>query len=752
MKSILAILCLSILLACSVKKHIPEGERLYTGATIHIESESLIKNQDLLKIELNKVLTPEANNSFLGIYPGLYFYYKNQKKKPGFLNKFLFKKFGEKPVYQSTIKPRNIEALINNRLANRGFFYSKTTSQFREKNKKASINYKVNIKPPYQMATYNLDTLPLPIYNAVKKEHKKNRLKKNMRFDLSNMKLEREQININLKEKGYYNFNESFLIFEADTNQYKNKRFDLFLKLKKGTPLKSIVPYKLSKINIYTNYNIEKDTLSPNEERFEDKSYIQNKLFFKPKHLDPFITLKEGQLFSSENSRNTARRLSSIGAYKFINIQYKEIDTLLTDSLGVLEANIYLSPLNKRAIRAELQGVAKSNNFAGPTLNLTFSNRNLFNGGETLNLSTNIGYETQLGSGNNAGLSSLEFGLKSELIFPRMLFPWKINTNFFKYAIPKTKTSIGIDFLNRTQLYTLISGNALFGYTWDANKFVTHQINPLSLNYTKLSNTTNAFNEILDDNLFLNQSFNQQFIFGLTYSFTYNGMVEPNNRHQIYLNSTLDIAGNSLSLFDGGSKKNTSNTVLGLEYAQYAKADIDFRYHYKINKSNTIATRLFAGYGLAHGNSKVLPFVKQYFSGGPYSVRAFGIRSLGPGTYNEENNVNGSFFDQTGNIRLEANIEYRFPLFSYLYGAIFADAGNIWTSKENESLPGGKFSGNFINELGMGSGIGVRADIQGFVIRFDLAAPFHDPALPKEERLTFNIKAPVLNFAIGYPF
>lgn len=751
-KSILTMLCLCVLLACSIKKHIPEGERLYTGATLNISSDTLIKNRDLLEVELNKVLAPEPNISFLGLYTGLYFYYKNQKEKPGFLNKFLFKKFGEKPIYQSTVKPYNIEPIISNRLENRGFFYGEVRSQFTEKNKKAGLNYKVHIPLPYKMATYNLDTLPLPIYKSIKKEYQVTKFTKDMRFDLSDMKLERERINMNLKEKGYYNFNESFLIFEADTNRYKNKRFDLYLKLKKGTPLKSIVPYKLSKIKVYANYNIEKDTLSPIACRFNDKSYIQNELFFKPKHLDPFITLKEEQLFSSENSRNTARRLSSIGAYKFVNIQYKEIDSVLTDSLGILEASIYLAPLNKRAIRAELQGVTKSNNFAGPALTLTFSNRNLFNGGETLNLSTNVGYETQLSGGDNAGLSALELGLKSELVFPRMLFPWKINTNFFKYAIPKTKTSLGVNFLNRTKLYTLLSGNALFGYTWDANKFVTHQINPLSLNYTKLSNTTSVFDDILDDNPFLKRSFNQQFISGLTYSFTYNGMVEPNDTHQIYLNSTIDIAGNSLTLFDSANNDGTANTILGLEYAQYAKADIDFRYHYKPNKNNTIATRLFAGYGLAHGNSEVLPFVKQYFSGGPYSVRAFGIRSLGPGTFNEKDNANGAFFDQTGNIRLEANIEYRFPLFSYLNGAIFADAGNIWNSKENESLPDGKFSSNFINELGMGAGIGVRVDIQGFVIRFDLAAPFHDPAQPEGERLNFNIKAPVLNFAIGYPF
>jgi len=753
LKTILILLCISVLYACSIKKYIPENERLFTGAQVKIKSDSVIEKQNLLQIELEKVLTPKPNSKFLGMQLGLYFHYKNQKEKPGFINKFLYEKFGQSPVYQSDVAPFEIEELLRNRLENRGFFYSKASSKFIENKKKAAIYYKVDVQAPYRLATYNLDTLPSPIYKSIKKYVKKTEFKKDMRFDLSNMKLERERINFNLKKIGYYNFNEGFLIFEADTNQYKNKRFDLRLKLKKDVPTKAIVPYKLGKVNIYPDYNVNIDSSKIPVERFMDKNYVQDDLFFKPHHLDPFITLKEGANYSSETSRNTARRLSTIGAYKFVNIQYKEIDTLLTDSLGILEANIYLSPLNKRALRAELQGVTKSNNFAGPALALTYSNRNLFSGGETLNISSKIAYETQVASGKNAGLSSVELGLESELIFPRMIFPFKINTDFFKYAIPKTKTSLGFSYLSRTKLYALLSGTALFGYSWEANRYVTHQINPISVNYTKLSNTTKEFETILNENPFLRQSFNQQFISGLTYSFTYNGMVDSNKTHQFYLNSTLDIAGNSLSLFSKNKSPNEPDTFLGLEYAQYAKADIDVHYHLKLNKNQLIATRIFAGYGLAYGNSDVIPFVKQYAAGGPYSVRAFRIRSLGPGTYSEkESNTTGSFFDQTGNIRLEANIEYRFPIFSYFNGAVFADAGNVWNSKENTALPGGKFSGDFLSELGMGAGVGLRVDVQGFVIRFDLAAPFHNPSLPKEKRFNFDLSAPILNFAIGYPF
>ncbi|RCS26736.1 hypothetical protein DUT90_12615 [Polaribacter sp. WD7] len=743
-----------LLYSCSINKYIPEGERLYTGATIEMKLDSVVQNKDKLKNNLSNVVRPEPNSKFLGMYLGLYYYYKNKKEKANFVNRWLYKKFGEEPVYQSDVSPLEVEDVLRNRLENNGFFYSTVNSSFIEKKNTASVLYNLNITKPYTMTSYQLDSLPFPISAAISEITEQTPFQKNMRFSLSNLKLERERIDTNLKQKGYYNFNSNFLVFEADTNQYKNKRFDLFLKLKAKVPQKAIIPYKLKEINIYPNYNL-KDSSTTKITRFKNKNFFQEDIFFKPKYLNDFIMLKEGETFNPTTSKNTARRLSSIGAYKYVNIQYEEIDTLNTKKEGSLAANIYLSPLTKRAIRAELQAVTKSNNFAGPTLGVTFSNRNLFKGGETLNISGTLGYETQVSSGANAGLSSVELGVKAELIFPRVIAPFSFKEDFFEYSIPKTKTSLSTTYLSRSQLYSLLSGAALFGYVWNANKYITYEINPISVNYTRLSNTTPEFEEILDNNPFLRRSFDQQFISGLTFSFTYNEF-SSSKTHQFYVNSTLDVAGNSIGLFGKEEVSGQPKQFLGLEYAQYAKVDVDFRYHFNFGdkKAQTIAARLFGGYGYAYGNSNVIPFVKQYFSGGPYSVRAFNIRSLGPGTYDGRTNQNTtSFFDRTGNIRLEANLEYRFPIFSFFKGAVFADAGNVWNSEPNPTFDGqDRFTSDFINQLGMGAGVGLRIDVQGFVIRFDLAAPFHDPALPEGERLDFRLDEPVLNFAIGYSF
>ncbi len=757
-KTTLVVFITLLLSACGVKKYIPEGELLYSGAKLEVTSDTVIKNIGQLQNQLQKVLQPQPNKKFMGMPLGLYYYYKNQKKHPGFINKWLYKKHGEKPVYQSDIKNLEIKDILLNQLENQGFFYSNVSSNWKinKKKKRAFITYKVVVPLPYRLAKYQLDTLPQPIYKEIQDYVANTTFEKGMRFNLDSLKTERNRIDKTLKKKGYYNFNPNFLIFETDTSQYSNKQFNLYLKLKENVPKKAIVPYTINQVNIFTNYDIETNNpVQLDTVRFNDKNFISTDNFFKPKRLDPFIKLAKNTFYNPLTSQNTSHRLSTIGAYKFVNIQYEQLDTILpNDSIGKLAANIYLSPLNKMAIRASLEAVTKSNNFTGPKFGVTFSNRNLFKGGELLNINANTGYEFQIAKGNREGLSSLQLGLKTDLIFPRVLFPIKIDYNYFKYAIPKTKINLGVDYLNRNKMYTLLSGTAQFGYKWNANRFITHDIIPISVNYTKLSDTSSEFEQLLAENLFLKRSFEQQFISGLLYSFTYNGMVDTQKMHQFYINTTFDIAGNSLSLFDKNTP-NEADTFLELAYAQYAKMDLDLRYHLKINQNNTIATRLFAGYGLAYGNSNVMPYTKQYFSGGPYSVRAFRIRSLGPGTYNENDaNANTArFLDLTGNIRLEANIEYRFPLFSFFKGAVFADAGNIWNSKTIDAFNGkGKFSSNFINELGMGAGLGLRIDVQGFVLRFDFASPFHDPGLPKGEQWDFKINETVFNFAIGYPF
>ncbi|MFD2604236.1 BamA/TamA family outer membrane protein [Euzebyella marina] len=764
--SFLLMMALLFSFSCSVEKYIPEGEVLYTGAELETNLLTEEKVQDIKKVkaELQTLLQPQPNSSVLGMRLGLYYHYKAQREKPGFLNKWLNKKFGEEPVYLSQANPERVEELILNRLDNKGFFYSRVSSEVDSSAKKAAIRYSAELPRPYTMQTFQLEKDSLPIYSAIEDALTDSQIQNGQRFDLSLMKFERERIDNELKKKGYYNFNPDFLIFEADTNRYDNRKFDLFLRLKSQVPERSIIPYEIDSITVYPNYTLGDSVEVTSPKMVNGLAFVQNEEYFKPEQLEPYILFEKGQPYNAYTAQLTSNRLSNIGSYKFVNIQFTETDTTANkDGAGSLHSEIFLSPLTKRSIRAELQAVTKSNGFAGPGISVAYSNRNLFKGGETLSIIGNFQYATQISGGDNQNLSSIGGGLKTDLTIPRLV---PFSPSRFKYAVPKTKISLGGDFLNRSKLYSLTSFNTSFGYTWNANRYVFHALNPISVNYVNLTNTTEEFEAILDKNPFLRRSFEQQFIAGLTYTFTYNELVDEDKSNPIFVSTNIDLAGNLLSLVSG------NETIFGLEFAQYAKADVDFRYYFRWAKERTLIARLYGGWGVPYGNSTTLPFVKQFFSGGPYSVRAFKIRSLGPGTFTSTDDSTTSFFDQSGNLSLEANLEYRFPIWSYLKGAFFADAGNVWLTTEAELLDGeseeaiafnerlqteGKFGKDWTKELGVGVGFGLRVDIQSFVIRLDLASPVRVPYLPEGERSRIpffeggddNL---IFNFAIGYPF
>ncbi|WP_317131722.1 translocation and assembly module lipoprotein TamL [Maribacter flavus] len=761
-------LLVMFLSACSVEKFIPEGEKLYTGATLKVDTIGDIRDLKNIERELTTLITPNPNTKFLGMKPALFFYYKAQRERPGFIYKFLNNSFGEEPVYFSEINPEQVEELLLNRLDNNGFFYSKSSSEANIGDKKASVNYSISIQEPYILGNYQLDRDSLPIYKELEKLIVETPLKKDNRFDLDLLKAERERLDNGLKQKGYYNSQANLLIFEADTNQYNNRKFDLFLRLKKEVPKKSAIPFTIDSITVFLNYSIEGDTIPVSNQKkttVNGTDFIQNEFYFRPELLETYLLFKEGDLYDANTSRITSNRLSSLGSYKYVNIQYTELDTTMTDGDGgSLAADIYLAPLTKRSIRAEVQAVTKSNGFTGPGIQLTYSNRNLFKGGETLSLSTNFSYESQLSSGNNSSLSSIAWGVKGDLIFPRSI---PFSPKNFRYSVPKTKISAGIDYLRRSQLFTLSSINGSFGYTWKENRYVYHQLDPVSLSYARLTNVTEDFQVILDDNPFLRRSFEQRFIAGLLYGFTYDEVSDLEKDYPIFFSTNLDIAGNLFSLIDGGS-----GTIIGSEYAQYAKLDADFRFYLRWGNDQTLVSRVYAGWGVPYGNSETLPFVKQFFSGGPYSVRAFNIRSLGPGNFNaQQEDATTDYFDRSGNLVLEANLEYRFPIVSYLKGAFFVDAGNVWLTGSYEDLEAdqqqsaasnslftdGKFESGWISEVAAGFGFGARVDIQNFVIRLDLASPFRIPYRPENDRWNipfFGDKGNrmTLNFAIGYPF
>ncbi|MGY5355334.1 translocation and assembly module lipoprotein TamL [Wenyingzhuangia sp. IMCC45467] len=744
-------ICLAVMLlllnACSVQKYIPEESKLYGGAKLVIINKHKVKGVSALKSELEELLRPKPNSKFLGSRVGLYYHYKTKQGKKGIVTKYMNKKYGEEPVFYEDVSQNKMIGILKNRLDNRGFFMSKVTSKGIDKKYTKIIEYTIELPEPYVLESYTIENDSLPVYKKIKETLKTTLLKKGTRYSLESFKQERIKIDEELKKEGFYNFNQDFIIFEADTNQYNNKRFDLYLRLKTETPKKAVKPYRIDKVSVYPNHSIEDKNIKTDSTKYKGVYFLQDTTFFKPKRLHSYLLLDENELYNPYKSKITSKRLSSIGTYKYVNIRFEETNKQKdSDSIGFVEANIYLSPLNKRAIGMELQAVTKSNNFAGPGLSVNYRNRNLFRGGELLTVTGTAAYEFQIGN-NTENLRGTKLGLGASLTFPRLIFPGDLN-NRFKYGVPKTKVAFDTEFLSRSKLYSLTSINSSFGYQWDANQYLSYEINPVNINYVRLFDTTTEFKDILTNNPFLANSFDQQFIGGITLNLTYNELGRSPNKNQFYFSTNIDVAGNTISLLSNNSNGG-KKTFLGLEYAQYAKMDMDVRYYLSLGKEKTLITRLYGGLGKPIGNSDVLPFTKQFFSGGPYSVRGFASRSIGPGLYNSSTN-SSTYFDSSGDIRLEANLEYRFPIYSFFKGAFFADAGNVWLYKDNSALPGGQFSSNFMNELAVSAGAGVRVDIQSFVIRFDFATPLKQPT--STSLSTIKLSNTILNFAIGYPF
>ncbi|SMG51609.1 Outer membrane protein assembly factor BamA [Marivirga sericea] len=750
--------------SCKTTQKLEEGTRLYTGGKLNIKDAENIKYKKELLEGLEEVNKPRPNEKIGGLRLGLWAHQKVEDEEAGFYAKWVNKRIGEDAVLLDKVNTNNVQKLMKNRMENLGYFNSKVQYEIKKNKKTGFIKYEIapgnrlmiDSISFQRVGNKKVDSL---IQNYLELEQP---IKKGTPFSLEELKSTRTEISEFLKKEGYYYFTSNNLIFEADTlNSERENTANLKLSIKDNASELALVPYVIDNINVFPKYSLDTsgDPKSSDTTNLKGVNFIQSEEFFRPDRLYPYLFIKEGDYYNPQKEKWTNKRLNSLKTYRFVNIRYRE-DSVLTDGKGQLTANVFLSPLSKRSFRAELQAVSKSNNFVGPSLNFEYLNRNLFKGGEALRLSSKIGYEAQLNSGDvSTNLSTIETGVSAELIVPRMIFPLPLGQKF-RYSIPKTKFKLSYELLNRSQWFNLNSFLAVYGFEWNPNIFVTHNLNPVSINYINIGNESEAFINLKNSNPFLARSFEQQFIPGLNYSFQWSQLVRNIKSNRFYFSFNADFAGNALALAQNiGGVTGDDKKFWGQSYAQFSRFDFDLRNYQELGDDSRLVSRIFAGIGLPYGNSVSLPYSKQYFSGGPNSVRAFRIRRLGPGNYQPEDQTDGtSFFDQAGDIKIEANIEYRFPLISYLRGAVFTDAGNVWL--KNEDNRNGQFTSNWINEVAIGSGIGLRLDIEFFVIRLDVATPIRKPGANsfqwqdsfelgdkswREENITWN-------FGIGYPF
>jgi hypothetical protein len=448
--------------------------------------------------------------------------------------------------------------------------------------------------------------------------------------------------------------------------------------------------------------------------------------------------------------------MMNLNIFKFVTNRFERAPV---DS-PKLNAYYYLTPMPEKALRAEIGANTRSNNLNGSEISIGFTHRNAFRGGELFDLRLYGGTEAQF-SGSFQGTTTFRVGGEMNFGIPRFVTPlirFRPRTSF----VPRTNIRLGYEALNRRTLYTLNSFRGGLGYLWKQSIRTSHEFYPLAITYVQPLNITKTFEAERLTNPTLMHITDTQFVLGTTYQFTHNQQAGgTQKRNSFYLNFLSDFSGNIAGLLVKGDGPK-GKRLFDLPFSQYLKFEADTRWYRRLGLNTVWANRVNLGYGLPYGNSRQLPYIKQFFTGGNNSIRAFRSRTVGPGTYQPRPTQDGFIPDQTGDLRLEFNTELRPRISGPLYGALFVDAGNIWLANTDPNKPGATFEKDFLKELAMGAGAGIRLDVQLFVIRFDAAFPIRKPWLPDGQRMVINqIKFGdpdwrrdnlIYNLAIGYPF
>jgi outer membrane protein assembly factor BamA len=751
-RNYIAVLIVLILASCSATKKVPAGDALYTGATIKLDGPNLSASKKKeLREDLSSLTRPRPNKKLFGIPFNLFFY-----------NIGLFKKkLGEPPVLLSQLNLENNTKILRSSLENKGYFHATVEGDTVVKRKKAHATYTIQTGNQYIIAAVQFPQDTSVLEQKIRETADKTFLKPGEPFNLSLIKGERERIDAYLKERGFFFFNSDFIIVQADSTIGDNK-VNLYLKVKPTTPNVARHTYQINDVFIYANYRLQTpamDTLKSQAKFYKGYYVVDTRKRYNPRMFDHAMQFDPGDVYNRTDHNKSISRLVNMNIFKFVKNRFETVPGVDSPKLN---AFYYLTPLPKKSIRAEINASTKSNNMTGSSITVGWRNRNTFRGGEILSIDATGGFEVQY-SGQNQGYNTFTVGAEANLSFPRFVIPF-ITKNTKGGYMPKTNITLGYEILQKQKLYTMQSFEAAFGYAWKENLIKEHQFNPINITYVQPLEITQLYIDSSAKNPTLLKATEKQFILGMNYNYIYNELSsKPPMSSGQYFFGSVDLSGNLAGLIMGAdTKEGQTKSILNAPFSQYVKLESEYRYYMKIVPDKMVlANRAIVGVGFPWGNSTALPYIKQFFSGGTSSLRGFRSRSVGPGTY-KDTITTGILPDQSGDIKLELNTEFRAKLSGFIHGAVFIDAGNIWLFNTDTLKRGAKFSKEFINELAVSAGVGLRFDISFFVIRLDVAMPFRVPSNPKGERWVFNKidfgssnwrgQNIIYNLGIGYPF
>ncbi|MBD5321726.1 MAG: BamA/TamA family outer membrane protein [Bacteroides sp.] len=754
-------LLLMVTASCSTTRRLPEGEILYTGlkgVKVDIPEGSDTPFPEDVKESLTGAVSVKPNNPLLGSasvrtpFPLGLWVYNNWPNPPKGLKHWLYEKLVSEPVLVSDVRPEVRTHMLDRILDDNGYFSGTSSYELVQKKnkKKASILYTVNAGAPYLIDSIVLLPDTTALFHLIDSLAKRSSyFQKGARYSTDSLSSLRVQIANAVRNRGYYYFRPEYLQYLADSTITPGR---IAMRIDIADNLHAWALDKFQTGTITTNVMRNRGGGTPDTIHTDKGDVIQYKPSRLRRSLIPScIVFRPGRTFSVRQMDLTQQRLSRMGIFNDINIIVSP-DTIHRDR-RLLNVDIQCTFDRPWEASIEANVASKSNSYLGPGVTLGLTNRNIFGGGEQLSVTLTGSYEWQTGSGRSSLFNSYEAGLKGTLAFPRLLAPKFIPRS--QRDINWTRLSLGVDLLNRPHYFKMSQFNTSISYDWRATRYISNSFTLFKLTYTKLQNTTEVFDSIMTANPAIAQSFMNQFIPQMSYTLTYDRNMNRDNT--INVQATVQQAGNIFWSIYELCGKHHEKELFGTPFSQFVKGYAQIVYGRRIGSADVwLVNRLAAGAAYAYGNSSQVPYSEQFYAGGANSVRAFTVRSIGPGSYRAPQGQINGYFDQTGNFIFLANSELRFPILGPLHGAAFIDAGNVWTLKAEESRPGGQLKGStFLRDLALGTGVGLRFNISMLIIRGDLGigihAPYHTNKHGYYNMESFG-KSLAFHLAIGYPF
>ncbi len=729
---------------CATTKYVPQGSYLLHKNKIEVEARDgagpLPAGRSLLSFVRQKPNT----SVFFGQKLFLNIYSLSGAGDNGF-NRML-RKVGEAPVlYDSELTARS-KTNIDTYLISQGFYSNQVTDTVAYVGKKASVTYRV--RPG---VTYTVDSVTVhiedPVIDSIYRAHA-NKALIGKGSVLSTAVLEEEvaRVNLLLRNNGYYDFNKNYVTFSADTLESDGTaRLDVWIDTRMNTV------YRLRTLRLYPNYDpIMAEMDSQYERQFDTtvadglQILYQKRPLLRPRFLSKINRLQSGQVYAEQQVKSTYNRFSSINLYNGITMLFDKVP----EDSSLLDCTLRLNPGKTQGYQLNLEASSNSNGLIGVSPALEYSHKNIFHGGEWLT----VGFMGNFQFKFNDPIRSTELGASLGLSLPQMLFP--VSSAIFTSYLPRTEISASYNYQSRPE-YTRNIASTSFGYTWRMAERFNYTVTPMRLKLVKMNNLSDDFVASLTDP-FLIDTYRDHLDLGLSALLYYTTDASaPHKRNYFYLRTGMELSGNVLSAFNSLMKTDTtgSHTIAGIAYSQYVKCDVNTAYTWVFDTHHQFAARLYAGIGIPYGNANAMPLEQMFYSGGANSLRGWQARTVGPGSAP----VDSTFRipNQSGNLKIEANLEYRFPLFWKMEGAVFADAGNIWTLQSSHSDPRGVFRCNdFYKSIAVDAGLGLRMNLDFVIVRLDLGMIMRDPVarrwVPLNEWLSkdkFSVQ-----FGVGYPF